>query len=455
MPNLILWIDDDRGREQVRLSGRAADAAGYPPQPTWDSLAARGVTFTRAYSMPACSMTRANGLTGRYGFHTGLGGLAEGTAQPLLLDELCLPQMLKQASEGAVRTAAFGKWHVSTFANGAAKHPCAVGFEQWSGSLRNLERGSEDYYSWNRWEHRQGWGRALVERNTTWTPTQMVDDALAWLATIGADEQFFLWLAPNAPHVPYQRPPEGLYDPELYPLATRDAPAGAGLSVNTPYFKAMQQASDSEFGRLLNALPNNLKGNTYVVAGADNGTSPGVVNAPYNSAMSKSTVYELGCNVPLVIAGPGVDLPGRKCSEMVHWVDLPRTFVELMGYSWSDVSGYRTPYDGVSAATLVSSRTATSQRANTYLEIFSPNGANLHAAAAGSRAIMDTQYKLVWRGSSTTFPQTSPASEFYDLAVDPLELSNLTPAGSTAGLTAPQLARWTALTVVAGTLLST
>src|SRR5690348_16305748 len=203
--NVILVVIDDLGVEQVRSSGKPADAAGFAPQPTLDALAARGVSFSRFYTAPACSMTRAKAKTGRHEFHTGMGGLAESTEQPLLLAETCLPRMIDLSTAGAVRCWMTGKHHISTFANGRERHPVLIGYEYWAGSLRNLERGSEDYYSWNRFEDRRGWPQAHVTRCNEWAPRQNFADALAWIRE--GPEPFFCWIAVYVPHTPYQRPP--------------------------------------------------------------------------------------------------------------------------------------------------------------------------------------------------------------------------------------------------------
>lgn len=450
--NVILLILDDIGREQIRSSGKAADSGGFAPQPVLDALAARGVTFTRAYSTPACSMTRACAHAGRYGFHGGWGGLIESSEQPVLLTETCLPRMITQATDGAVRSGMFGKHHISTFANGRERHPVEIGFERYRGCLRNLERGSEDYYSWNRYSQDRGQAEATVTRCNTWAPSQTFQDALDWIREVG--EPFFAWIALNTPHTPHQRPPEHLYDTTTYVLPTRDPPSQS-LGTLTPYFKAMIQAADTDIGLFLEALGQDILGNTYVIVIGDNGTTASVVNSPYTASHAKSTVYEGGCNIPMIVAGPTVALPGRRNSALIHCVDLPRTIVELLGGDWNLVSTL-TPYDGVSFRDAIESAGSLGSRTSLYLEIFSPNGPNLNAASAGSRAIVGQQYKLIWKQPGTAFPYTSaPVSEFYDLLADENELTNLTPTGGTGTLTGPQLAAYSALASTVTSLLST
>lgn len=52
------------------LYGRGREM--FPYTPNIDKLAQNGVRFTKAYSYPVCSATRASMLTGRYGFRNGI-----------------------------------------------------------------------------------------------------------------------------------------------------------------------------------------------------------------------------------------------------------------------------------------------------------------------------------------------------------------------------------------------
>jgi arylsulfatase A-like enzyme len=51
--------------------------------PNVRSLLAKGIRFTRAWSNPLCSPTRAGILTGRYSFRTGIGDAVGGTPNNL------------------------------------------------------------------------------------------------------------------------------------------------------------------------------------------------------------------------------------------------------------------------------------------------------------------------------------------------------------------------------------
>ena len=116
-PNIILILTDDQGWGDLSISGNSAVAT-----PNLDLLARNGVSFQRFYVSPVCSPTRAEILTGRYHFRSGVYSTSEG-GERIDLDEVLLAEVLRK--EG-YRTAGYGKWH-----SGAQYpyHPNGRGFE--------------------------------------------------------------------------------------------------------------------------------------------------------------------------------------------------------------------------------------------------------------------------------------------------------------------------------------
>lgn len=442
--NVLIWIMDDMGREQMRSTGTLATA---PRQPVVERLEGAGVRFNRFWSHPACSMSRAAGQTGRYGFHTGVGGLVETGQQPLLSDEICLPRGLKRATENAYQCGLFGKWHLSTSANGRGRHPLACGWDKYQGMLRNLERGSEDYYSWNRWDGPN------VSRCSTYAPTQNVTDALEWVHS--TRQPWLAWIAPAVPHVPFMKPPETHYDTDVYTLPTIEPPDS---SYNIPYFKAMIQAGDYELGRFLAGLDPGMRANTLVIWTSDNGTTAGVIEPPFVTSHAKSTQYEQGVGVPFVVAGPKVGEPGRSTQALGHFVDIYRTVISMCDGDF-DLVDNLTPFDGVDLSPVLASSAGVAPRTTMYTESFTPNGRQLNASTTGRRAIMNSSgYKLITWAAGVSFPQLGGAqtgAEFYNLNTDPNETANLLTNGDPAALTGSNLSNYTSLVSAYTTTLST
>lgn len=451
-PNILLFIPDDLGREYIAQYNLLPEALTIP-QPNLRSLIANGVKFTRAYSQPWCSPDRAALMTGRYGFKTGIGSLAEAENSPLLETEVCLPHALKIATDNDYACAAFGKWHLSAYTTrgGEYKHPITVGFDHFEGHLRNIN----SYFSWPAFRATKGRTGVDVQRLIIedWAPLWFAKRAVDWIKETGT-RPWFLWFAMNLPHTPYHKPPDGTYDSSAYVLPN-SGPATAVSPISPTFFKAMVQGQDYILGYLRQNIPQHILANTIIIWWSDNGTqaqsldttaTTGVDLTPYlgagYSTKVKRSVYELGVNVPMVVSGAGVTQPGRVSSSLISPVDLFKTVIELAGGTYADVplpsGGTR---DSISFADDITND-VDSDRYELLVDQFAPNGPNINATAIGDRALVYRDvanlrdYKLIRRLSTgvTGFPSAgtpAPVSgiEFYDLGNDPLELSNLIAAG--------------------------
>lgn len=101
-------LDEDKLRNFcLMLAGEGIDLE----TPAMDSIAARGVRFTRFYSAaPVCSPSRAGLLTGRYPLRAGLMGNASSRqGDPGMPPQATLAKMFKAAGYA---TAHIGKWHL-------------------------------------------------------------------------------------------------------------------------------------------------------------------------------------------------------------------------------------------------------------------------------------------------------------------------------------------------------
>lgn len=444
-PNVLFIVVDDLGMEQLRMYGRDPSNT-YAPTPNIDRLAARGVRFTRAYSMPVCSPTRSCIMTGRFPFRTGIGAIVAKTQQPLLVNETCLPTAIRQGTDNAYRMAAFGKWHLSSFLNKGNNHPNDIGFERYSGAMGNFERGEDDYFSWRIVEDR------VSRVCNVYAPLQNVNDAVAWINS--TNEPFFCYLPFNTVHDPIHRPPADLYDTSLYVLPNA-TPVGAESEL--PYYKAMIQAHDTLIGKLFSEIDASKLANTVVMYFSDNGTAGGLLpplsGIPANH--NKGSVYDPGVNVPLIVAGPGVDLPGRFSNELVNAVDFYYTILEICGANLSQVTAAGT-VDSVSFWPIVSNRRGRTARSLggakhwAFSEGFAINGPNSASVPPGLkqgfRMITDERYKFHFSWSDLTFPHLAVdvgqtyKDRLYDLQgsiagpADVNELIDLLDNGDPAGI---------------------
>jgi len=93
------------------LSARELGCYGHPEHrtPNLDKLAATGVRFSTCWATPICSPSRAEIMTGRYGFRTGWFHNDLRTPEPLCKNSLTIGQVMKSARYA---TAIAGKWQL-------------------------------------------------------------------------------------------------------------------------------------------------------------------------------------------------------------------------------------------------------------------------------------------------------------------------------------------------------
>jgi arylsulfatase A-like enzyme len=372
-PNLLVILADDVGTDQV---GAYHESPAAPPTPAIDALASQGVLFRNAYANPLCSTTRAALLTGRYGRRYGIGGIIEldESTWELPLAEVLLPEALERGGTDW-KTAAVGKWHLSGFrTENAFRHPLLQGFDHFAGSLGNLASTSRDWGTrgnFHHWEKDTDGSVTWVERYAT---TDTADDAVRALDTLA--EPWFLYLAFNAAHEPYDPPPASLLEGRI---VTADDP-------HRVRHAAVVQAMDAELGRVLASIPPEVRALTVIVFMGDNGTPGKVIGAPFDEERAKGTTYEGGTGVPLIVTGPGVAV--GESQALVHAVDVMPTLLELAAVP---VDGL--VLDGVSFAPLLVSPGLPGTRRMVFTERFNPIGAGPYRV--DSAAVRDERYRLV------------------------------------------------------------
>lgn len=368
-PNLLLIVADDLGVDQVAAYG----AHPRPPRtPSIDALAAEGVRFDRAYGYTSCSPSRAALLTGRHGRRTGIGRTVSedrDADDALSLDEVTLPELLRDHAPTPYQSAAIGKWHLAASGTpDAADHPRLAGFDHHRGALGNLgaplptdPENRNDYHRWI--ESHDG---LTAERHGYITTTE-VDDALAFITA--TPDPWLVWLAFHAPHTPLHAPP---------PRLRGDLPL---LPTDADLYRAMVESMDTEIGRLLDTLDPAVRARTWVVVLGDNGTPDHGVLPPWSDRRAKSTLFEGGTHIPLIVAGPGLPQRGVASQALVHITDVFATLADLGGVPVRDLyAGTTRPgdlggvaLDGRSLLPVLLQPELPGDRAYVVTERFAPN----------------------------------------------------------------------------------
>ncbi len=297
--NILLIIADDFGIDMLSGFGAEGDK---PSTPTLDSLREAGLAFTQCWATPQCSPTRSAIMSGKYGVNTGV--YRPGTT--LELEHTSIFNRIKQESELDYDMSVIGKWHVNSDMD--YNHPTDHGVDHYEGVWNS---GVDDYYSWTKTINGE---QEVVDEYVT---THLTDAAIDWIND--RDEPWFLWFAHAAPHGPFHLPPSELYTTEI-----TDSTDDRQL-----YF-AMVESMDHEIGRLIHSMDQQTRDNTSIIFIGDNGT-PGPVNDYYPRGHVKSSIYEGGLRVPLIVSGKQVLRTAEIDESLVQAADIYATILELTG----------------------------------------------------------------------------------------------------------------------------
>jgi arylsulfatase A-like enzyme len=315
-PNIIVILADDLGYGDVSFNGSLTDDS----TPNIDSIAQNGALCTNGYiTHPFCSPSRAALLTGRYQQRFGHENQPDGDpSNPRLglpASEVLLPQLLKPA--GYV-CGAIGKWHLGYTPN---FRPLSRGFDEFFGFLA----GASPYYN-----------AKLFRNQTTITETSYLTDAFTREAVSfinrHAIQPFFLYLAYNAVHAPYDIPP-----------STYMNRVANITDSKRRIYAAMVTALDDGVGQILQALQTNrILDNTIVFFLSDNGAPQQSFTRNTPLRGYKLDTLEGGIRVPYAVQWPG-HLSHAVYSEPVSSLDIVATATAAAGVSLPSDR----PYDGL------------------------------------------------------------------------------------------------------------
>lgn len=183
---------------------------------------------------------------------------------------------------------------------------------------------------------------ATDPRSRGYRTTIEADAAIGWINSRSQSRPWMATVSFSSAHTPLQQAPSKLA-PESG-VAAEAVNCQSMSVVNQQVLQnQMTEAMDTEFGRLLvetglatkdssGRLVYDPKAtNTMIVIVGDNGTLGGSVKLPFNMSRAKGTAYQTGVWVPLVVAGPLVNQPGREVSHMTNTVDVFQLFGEIAG----------------------------------------------------------------------------------------------------------------------------
>ena len=418
-PNIIHIMWDDTPVGEVGIP-QIQKMRGWET-PNINQFSSDGIFFTRMYTEPSCTPSRAATLTGRHAVRNGMynvgfpyeyGGLAA--------EEVTAAEVL---SEAGYATAFYGKSHLGDV---ESSYMNKQGFDEalWSpynqvpslyipqleaaGAIRpgslHPEILPDDPYDIDKGWRPKGYVWALEGVKdgpvSEWgTPPNLAD----YIAMDGESQKRISSFMKKS--IAAKKPFYVAYWPQITPFS--------GFPEKVTVSAALLQEGLARFDVYVGSLMEELKAlgieeNTLVIMMADNGPMthngpPGMVETLYRGG--KGDFLEGGVRVPAFARWPGVIEEGQIVGDIIHETDLFTTFANIAGatrYIPTDRI-----IDGIDQTSLLLNGDGNSRR--DYVFIYTGN--QLAATVKG-------RYKRDWRNAQ---PGLS-GPEFYDLYNDPREV---------------------------------
>lgn len=397
-PNIIFIMADDLGKEWISCYG-AEDIQ----TPHIDSLAANGIKFHNAYSMPQCTPSRVTLLTGKYPWRNGFVNHWDVPRWGIAYFDWKQKQnttFARLMKSHGYKTFAAGKWQINDFRiepKAMQKH----GFDDWAmwtgyetGVKASAKRYQDAYIN-------------TPKGSKTYTgkfgPDVYTEKLISFMKQ-HKDEPMCIYFPMALTHTPL--------------VATPDEP-----NATTPLqkHKAMVRYTDKLVGRIVQATEElGIKNRTITIFTTDNGSTrkiTGTINGKKIKG-AKGKKSEPGVCQPFIVSGPGLVPKGVETNTLTDFSDLLPTFVDLAGGSVpADIT-----VDGVSIAPVLLGKKIDSPREWIMALGHGPAKLDQHGVRGikdfATRVIRDKQFK-VWVSNEKKI------THLHDLTNDPQEKNNL------------------------------
>lgn len=448
-PNILFFLTDDMDYSELQFMPKTRRLIGEP-----------GVEFTNSFvSLSLCCPSRAAILRGQFAHNNGVVGnsMPYGGFEKFNLSGQESSTVATWLQSAGYRTAMIGKYLNGYPTPAAGESYIPPGWDYWFSPNGGLPYDQYNYtvnfngstlsFGARPWEHLN---EVLTGRARRF---------IANMAAVAPNRPYFLFVSPLLPHLPATVPAryETLFAdakvprvPSFNEADMRDKPT---YLRNRPLLTDEQIADTDAIYRqrlrataalddMVETLVEALRAsgqlaNTYVFFASDNGFHQGHHRMP----SGKGRIYEEDIKVPLLVRGPGVGA-GRRLPQLVANVDYAPTFAAIAGVP---VPSF---VDGRSLLPLLQGRTPARWRQSLLLESprYSAEDALPRALPLGGPLeppdpdqVHDAvllQPDAATRGTASNFDGLRTASgqtfalygngdgEYYDLGVDPYQLSN-------------------------------
>ena len=314
--NIILILADDLGYECLSCYG----GKSYNT-PNLNAMAASGTRFTHAYTLPLCTPTRVQIMTGKYNFRN---WKSFGILDP---NEKTFGHYMQYAG---YKTCITGKWQLWSY-NPPNFEP------EWRGQGMLPENaGFDEYFLWHAGHTEDKGSRyadpVILDNNGLRQDTEgkygpdLYTEYLLDFAKRHQDQPFFIYYPMALTHGPFMPTPDS-------PGWIKDRQKS-----DLKNFKYMVEYTDKLIGRIMEGLDNlGLRDDTLVMFIGDNGSPTEVVSMlgdrPFQGGKGKST--DAGTRVPLVASWGNSETGITICDDLVDCSDFLPTMMEVVGTSLS------------------------------------------------------------------------------------------------------------------------
>ncbi len=316
-PNIILILTDDQGYGDLACHGNPIIKT-----PNLDKLHSESARFTDFHVSPTCAPTRSAIQTGRHEFYNGITHTIL-ERERLRLDAITMPTVLKQAG---YTTGMFGKWHLG---DEPEYWPSKRGFDEMfihgCGGIGQNYPGTCGDSPGNKYFDPVINHNGKLEATQGYCTDVFFKQALSWIDSKRAGkEPFYLQLATNAPHAPYN------VDQKY------SAPYEGKVPQQVANFYGMIANIDDNIKTLREKLTEwKLDDNTLLIFMTDNGSAAG--SKVFNAGMrgNKGTPFMGGTRVPSFWYWKGKLHAGDITATTAH-LDIFPTLAELAGATLPD-----------------------------------------------------------------------------------------------------------------------
>jgi arylsulfatase A-like enzyme len=407
-PNIVFILADDLDIRTTEMMPRLPALIGQ-----------HGLTFGRAYvTQSLCAPSRASILTGQYphnhrvldnsGPDGGFGAFRRGPESSTIATWL---------RAGGYRTALVGKY-LNGYPTAARPDYIPSGWDEWCAQLSDL---TADRYV-NYWLNENGTVVSYGTRDDEYETDVLAKRAVTFIErSVREGAPFFLYLAPDAPHLPAIPAPrhatlmpgtQAPRVPSFNELDVSDKPAYVrnadllGLAqirkldrTQTARLRTMLSMEDMLEDVLTVLAANGVLDDTYVFFTSDNGLMLG----EHRLVTQKNLTYEEAIRVPLMVMGPGISAAMRDDEHFVLNVDLAPTVADLAGLAVPDT------VDGRSLARLLRGESVADWRRDAAAESVSYTGGLTATLRTAEYAYTEIE---------------SDEREIYDMRTDPFQLAS-------------------------------